>query len=88
MQCVYVHNKWNGQSSADLFFCRVSCCYITCNFAKCCIMQAKQAIEVLRRVSERSKKKVLFPEVDQMLHVQFVYKKPDIKNIGYHRKRM
>lgn len=39
-------------------------------------------------VCKKSKKKVLFPEVDHMLNVMCVYKKPDISSIGYRSKRM
>ncbi|KAL3985731.1 Ribosomal protein L1p/L10e family protein [Acanthocheilonema viteae] len=38
--------------------------------------KATEAVNVLIKISEKNRKKMLFPEVDQLLHVQFVYKKP------------
>ncbi|VDN38024.1 unnamed protein product, partial [Gongylonema pulchrum] len=50
--------------------------------------QTREAIDVLRKVNEKSQRKALFPEVDQMLHIQCVYKKPDVTHPGRRTKRM
>uniref|UniRef100_A0A9J2Q1M7 Uncharacterized protein n=1 Tax=Ascaris lumbricoides TaxID=6252 RepID=A0A9J2Q1M7_ASCLU len=42
--------------------------------------QADQALSILRQFAERSMSKSLFPEVDQVLHIQCVYKKPALAN--------
>uniref|UniRef100_A0A8R1TY41 Uncharacterized protein n=1 Tax=Onchocerca volvulus TaxID=6282 RepID=A0A8R1TY41_ONCVO len=49
--------------------------------------KAREAVNVLVRVSKKNEKKMLFPEIDQLLHVQFVYKKPGTTHIGHHVKR-
>ncbi|VDK77921.1 unnamed protein product [Litomosoides sigmodontis] len=49
--------------------------------------KAKEAVKVLMKVSEKNEKKMLFPEVDQLLHVQFVYKKPSTTFTGHCVKR-
>ncbi|CAG9538864.1 unnamed protein product [Cercopithifilaria johnstoni] len=49
--------------------------------------KAREAVDVLIKVSEKNGKKVLFPEVDQLLHVQFVYKKPGTTLAGRRVKR-
>uniref|UniRef100_A0A915PVZ3 Uncharacterized protein n=1 Tax=Setaria digitata TaxID=48799 RepID=A0A915PVZ3_9BILA len=49
--------------------------------------KGREAVDVLLKISEKNKKKMLFPEVDQLLHVQFVYKKPSIVPTEHHVKR-
>ncbi|KHN76272.1 Ribosomal L1 domain-containing protein [Toxocara canis] len=41
---------------------------------------AEQAITILRELSLHSKNKALFPEIDQAIHIQCVYKKPAVTN--------
>ncbi|EFO23733.1 hypothetical protein LOAG_04753 [Loa loa] len=49
--------------------------------------KAREAVNVLLKVSEKSGKKMLFPEIDQLLHVQFVYKKPGSTHTGHNVRR-
>lgn len=51
-------------------------------------LQAREAVNVLIKVNEKNEKKMLFPEVDQLLHVQFVYKKPGTTYTGYRFKHL
>ncbi|VDM48531.1 unnamed protein product [Toxocara canis] len=44
------------------------------------ISAAEQAITILRELSLHSKNKALFPEIDQAIHIQCVYKKPAVTN--------
>ncbi|EJW71247.1 hypothetical protein WUBG_17850, partial [Wuchereria bancrofti] len=49
---------------------------------------AREAVNVLIKVSEKNGKKMLFPEVDKLLHVQFVYKKPSTIHTRHRVKRL
>uniref|UniRef100_A0A1I8EZL3 Uncharacterized protein n=2 Tax=Wuchereria bancrofti TaxID=6293 RepID=A0A1I8EZL3_WUCBA len=49
--------------------------------------KAREAVNVLIKVSEKNGKKMLFPEVDKLLHVQFVYKKPSTIHTRHRVKR-
>ncbi|MCP9264693.1 hypothetical protein DINM_022834 [Dirofilaria immitis] len=49
--------------------------------------RVKEAVNVLVKVSEKTEKKMLFPEIDQLLHVQFVYKKPGTTYTGQRIRR-
>ncbi|KAM3717029.1 Ribosomal L1 domain-containing protein [Dirofilaria immitis] len=50
--------------------------------------KVKEAVNVLVKVSEKTEKKMLFPEIDQLLHVQFVYKKPGTTYTGQRIRRV
>uniref|UniRef100_A0A0R3RR58 Ribosomal l1 domain-containing protein n=1 Tax=Elaeophora elaphi TaxID=1147741 RepID=A0A0R3RR58_9BILA len=50
-------------------------------------LQTREAVNVLIKVSEKNEKKMLFPEIDQLLHIQFVYKKPGTTPTGRRVKR-
>lgn len=52
------------------------------------MVQADQAIDVLLQIADRKKGTMLFPEVDQALDVQCIYKKPSFKNPGILNKKI